>query len=200
MWMPTNIDIHLNFLRTRRTVRRFKPDLIPEETVNRILEIAHFAPSAHDLHPWRFVNLKTTESRAKLGKALIDAMKADMLLESVDETEIEKRRANSVRRLDEAPIIILLCSDSSAVRENKLEEQIMSIQSVSNAGLYLLLAAHAEGLGGNWICWPLYAQDETRRSLNLPTEWNPQAMFFLGLPAEIPARKPTKIQNIVVDR
>ena len=38
----------------------------------------------------------------------------------------------------------------------------MGTQSVALAGLQLLLAAHAEGLGGTWICWPLFAPDETR--------------------------------------
>lgn len=65
----------------------------------------------------------------------------------------------------------------------------MSVQSVANAATYLLLAAHAEGLGGNWICWPLYAQEETRTALELPETWEPQAMIFLGWPAESPGEK-----------
>jgi nitroreductase len=62
----------------------------------------------------------------------------------------------------------------------------MGTQSVALAGLQLLLAAHAEGLGGTWICWPLFAPEETRQSLDLPSEWEPQAMIFLGYPAEEP--------------
>ncbi len=71
----------------------------------------------------------------------------------------------------------------------------MGIQSTALAGLQLMLAAHAEGLGANWICWALYAQVEVRTALNLPKSWQPQAIFFLGYTDEEPqqtTRKPVK--------
>ena len=65
----------------------------------------------------------------------------------------------------------------------------MAVQSVAAVGLQLLLAAHAEGLGGNWICWPLYAQETACKALDLPETWEPQAMFFLGYADEEPREK-----------
>jgi coenzyme F420-0:L-glutamate ligase/coenzyme F420-1:gamma-L-glutamate ligase len=62
----------------------------------------------------------------------------------------------------------------------------MGTQSVALAGLQLLLAAHAEGLGGTWICWPLFAPEETRQVLGLPSIWEPQGLLFLGYPLEQP--------------
>ncbi len=125
-------------------------------------------------------------------------MRADMLAEGAPESEIEARVARSLRRMDEAPVVILLCRDTTAVRTDAPEETIMSIQSVAAAGLQLLLAAHAEGLGGNWICWPLYAQEETRAALELPETWEPQAMFFIGYSAEIPETRERKPLNEIV--
>jgi coenzyme F420-0:L-glutamate ligase / coenzyme F420-1:gamma-L-glutamate ligase len=119
-------------------------------------------------------------------------MRADMLSEGAPEADIENRVATSLRRIDEAPVIILLCRDVIAVREHKREDEIMAIQSVANAATYLLLAAHAEGLGGNWLCWPLYAQEETRVALELPETWEPQAMVFVGYAAEEPKGKTVK--------
>jgi nitroreductase len=66
------------------------------------------------------------------------------------------------------------------------EEALMGTQSVALAGLQILLGAHAEGLGGTWICWPLFAPAETRIALGLSTEWEPQGMLFLGYPFEQP--------------
>lgn len=190
--MPTNADDLHTFLRTRRSIRRFKPDPVPDEAVLRLLATATYAPSAHNLQPWRFVVAQTSVSRARLAHALTSAMRRDMTAEGTPESEIEARVARSIKRINEAPVLILLCRDVSAVREHKPQDTIMAIQSVANAATYLLLAAHAEGLGGNWICWPLYAQEETRQALDLPETWEPQAMIFIGRADEEPESKELK--------
>lgn len=186
--MPTNADELHNFLRTRRSIRRFQPDPstgsgqrpIADEVIARILETANHAPSAHNLQPWRFVVPPTSVGRTRLAQALTASLRADMTRAGASESEIEKRVAVSLRRIADAPVIILLCRDRSAVRAETPEEQIMSIQSTAAAGTVLLLAAHAEGLGASWVCWPLYAQEATRAALDLPETWDPQAMFFVG--------------------
>jgi F420 biosynthesis protein FbiB-like protein len=212
--MPTSADELHDFLRTRRSIRRFlgpaaktgKPDPIPAPVIERILTTAAFAPSAHNLQPWRFVVIPSphvvTDSSVKtrLAQALTSAMRADMLSEGAPESDIEKRVANSLRRMDKAPVILLLCRDVTAVREHKREDEVMAIQSVANAATYLLLAAHAEGLGGNWICWPLYAQEETRAALELPETWEPQAMFFVGYADEEPKEKAVKPLSEILKR
>jgi coenzyme F420-0:L-glutamate ligase/coenzyme F420-1:gamma-L-glutamate ligase len=116
-------------------------------------------------------------------------MSADMRAESAPAAEIEKRITISLRRIDEAPALILLCRDVTDVRADTPEEAAMGVQSVAMAGLQLLLAAHAEGLGGNWICWPLYAQSETRMALGLPDGWEPQGMVGIGYSDEDPKEK-----------
>ena len=112
-----------------------------------------------------------------------------MVAGGAPQSEIDSRAKRSLRRLDEAPVVILLCRDVTAVRGEEPEEVTMAIQSVAAAGLLLLLAAHAEGLSGNWICWPLYAKEATRKALNLPEAWEAQGMFFLGYTYEEPKEK-----------
>ena len=177
------------FLRTRRSIRRFRPNPVPDAVLRRVLETAIHAPSAHNLQPWRFVIVQGVEARARLADALTARMRADMTAEGAPAKAIEARVARSRRRLHEAPAVILLCRALDAVRRDEPEEHHMGVQSVAAAGLQLILAAHAEGLGGNWICWPLYAPAETRAALSLPETWAPQAMFFLGYPAEKPGEK-----------
>jgi len=121
-----------------------------------------------------------THKRKDLGIALTDKMVQDMTAANVPRREISARVERSLHRLEEAPVVILLCRDVTAIRGVEPEEVTMAIQSIAAAGLQLLLAAHAEGLGGNWICWPLYAQEVAREALGLPETWEPQAMFFLG--------------------
>ncbi len=194
----TSTELH-HFLRTRRTIRRFKVDPVPDSVIERILTTAACAPSAHNLQPWRFVVASDASARSRLGQALTSKMRVDMQAAGASESEIEKRVANSLRRIDEAPVLLLLCRDVTAVRADTPEETIMATQSVAAAGLQLLLAAHAEELGGNWICWPLYAQEETRAALELPATWEPQAMFFIGYADETPKEKiPALIEAVTI--
>lgn len=172
------------FLRSRRSIRKFNGQRIPDTILHEILETAAFAPSAHNLQPWRFVLVESESARQLLAQALTEKMQTDMCRESAPEAEIRSRAQRSMRRIAEAPHIVLLCRDSEAVRIHSTEEVLMGVQSVAMAGLQLMLAAHARGLGANWICWPLYAQAETIRALNLPAAWQPQGMVFLGCPAE----------------
>ncbi|MFL7871110.1 MAG: nitroreductase family protein [Anaerolineales bacterium] len=190
-------DLH-NFLRTRRSVRRFKTDPVPAPVIERILETATYAPSAHNLQPWRFVVVTDISAKNRLGQALTGKMRADMIAIGAPRGEIDLRAERSQQRLDEAPVVILLCRDVTAIRRDDQEEITMSIQSVAAAGLQLLLAAHAEGLGGDWICWPLYAQEAARAALDLPDTWEPQAMFFLGYTDGEPKEKALKSLEEVV--
>ena len=186
------------FLRTRHSIRRFKTTPIPAPVIRRILKTATFAPSAHNLQSWRFAVIETTAAKTRLGKVLTDKMRLDMTTEGTSQTEIDSRAERSLRRIYEAPVIILLCRDVTIIRKEEPEEHIMAIQSVALAGLQLMLAAHAEGLGSNWICWPLYAQEAVRDALDLPTTWEPQGMIFLGYAAEEPGEKETKPLDRVV--
>ncbi|MGA2490088.1 MAG: nitroreductase family protein [Anaerolineales bacterium] len=185
-----NDDLHA-FLRSRRSIRHFKPDHVPGEIVQRILETAICAPSAHNLQPWRFVVLTSNETKLDLAEAIAGKFQQDMTTDGFPEADIQARVGQTIRRAGEAPVIVILCRDRTmikpqpdAVRERA--EALMGVQSVALAGLQLLLAAHAEGLGGTWICWPLFAPDETRRALGLASNWEPQGMVFLGYPAETP--------------
>ena len=196
--MPTNADDLRAFLRSRRSIRRFRPDHVADEVVARLLATAAHAPSAHNLQPWRFVVINNDQSASSaqsadkkilLAQALTSALRADMLSAGAPASEIEKRVNTSLRRIHAAPVLILLCRDITAVRAETPEENTMSIQSAAAAGTYLLLAAHAEGLGANWICWPLYAQEQTREALELPETWEPQAMYFIGWANEEPTEK-----------
>lgn len=196
----TNTSLR-DFLRSRRSVRRFKADPVPDSVIENLLATATFAPSAHNRQPWRFAVVKDPAARQRLGAALTSKMRADMQAEGAPQSEIEARVTRSLRRIDEAPALILLCRDVTDVRVDTPEEALMGTQSVAAAGLQLLLAAHAEGLGANWICWPLYAQVETRVALDLSKDWEPQGMIIIGHPNEEPKEKSFKsLQNMMAIR
>jgi F420 biosynthesis protein FbiB-like protein len=188
-WMKKD-DLHA-FLRSRRSIRHFKPDPVPHDCIQRILDTAIFAPSAHNLQPWRFAVITSTATKSRLAEAITARFRQDMIIDGVPEADIQERVERTVRRAGQAPVIIILCRDTTQIKPEQdslrlQKEALMGTQSVALAGLQLLLAAHAEGLGGTWICWPLFTPDETRHALGLVKEWEPQGMLFLGYPDETP--------------
>lgn len=122
----------------------------------------------------------------------------DLAGDSLSEEEINLKASRSVDRITGAPVVIVLCADMSDMdvypdeRRNKAEYS-MAVQSAANAGMQLLLAAHAEGLGCVWVCSPLFAQTAVQTALDLPNSWEPQAMYFIGHPAGIPEPRQRKL-------
>ena len=190
-------DLH-DFLRSRRSIRRFRPDPLPAAVIRRILETATYAPSAHNDQPWRFAVVTDLSVKARLAEAMAADFRRDLEKEGLPEADIAARLERSRRRIQEAPVVVILCMDATGMNnypdpKRQQAEMTMAVQSTALAGLQLLLAVHAEGLGGVWTCGPLFTPETVRAALDLPATWQPQAMLFIGYPAEspsIPERKP----------
>lgn len=185
------------FLRTRRSIRRFKTDPVPDSVLTDILHTATYAPSAHNRQPWRFIVLTDSSAKKHLSDAMAEEFRRDLQKDNFSTEEIAKKVAKSQERITNAPVVIILCVDMSEMdnypdERRRKAEYIIGIQSAANAGMQLLLAAYAEGLGGVWICSPMFAQETVQKALNISKMWEPQAMFLLGYPVEIPAFKGRK--------
>ena len=48
----------LDVLISRKSIRRYKPDPVPDEMIDKILEAARWAPSGENYQPWRFVVIR----------------------------------------------------------------------------------------------------------------------------------------------
>jgi F420 biosynthesis protein FbiB-like protein len=200
--LTSTTDLH-NFLRTRRSIRRFKPDPVPDSIIQNILTTATFAPSAHNRQPWRFCVVTTSDVKQKLADVMGIEFKRDLEADGLPQEEIQKRVTRSRERILAAPVVIILNLDMSEMdmypdKKRRQAEFRMAMQSVASAGLQLLLAAHAEGLGGVWVCSPLFAQEIIQKILNLPETWEPQGMLFIGYPDVFPeARERKSLDEII---
>jgi coenzyme F420-0:L-glutamate ligase/coenzyme F420-1:gamma-L-glutamate ligase len=199
----TGINSLHEFLRTRRSVRRFKPDPVPDSVIERLLTTASYAPSAHHRQPWRFV-VVTAAAKARLADAMSVDFQRDLTKDGVAPEEISRQVARSKSRIQAAPVVVVVCMDTKQLDEypdalRRQAERTMAIQSVAAAGLQLLLAAHAEGLGGVWVCSPLFAPRAARKALRIQNSWDPQGMCFVGYPEVIPAARERKpLEEITV--
>ena len=147
-----------------------------------------------------------TDSSVKenLANAMAVEFKRDLEKDKLPQAEIQKRTTRSRERIISAPVVIILSVDMSNMdiypdEKRNTAEYLMATQSVANAGMQMLLAAHAEGLGGVWICSPLFVQETIQTVLELPKTWEPQAMFFVGYPQDIPeVRERKSIHEITI--
>lgn len=129
---------------------------------------------------------------------MAEEFQRDLANDKLPPEDIKKRIERSYDRVTSAPVVSLLCVDMTEMdaypdTRRKKAEYIIATQSVANAGMQFLLAAHAEGLGGVWVCSPVFAQEAVQQALDIPPTWEPQAMFLLGYPLDTPAvreRKP----------
>lgn len=179
----------LDLFRARRSIRRYTAQPLPREMVERLLEAARWAPSAHNRQPWRFVVVERGGASLRLAEAMAARLRADRLADGDPPEAVEQDAARSQARILNAPVLILLCLTMAEMdvypdTRRKQAEYLMAVQSVALAAQNLLLAAHAEGLGACWLCAPLFCPDTVRAALDLPTDWEPQALITLGYPAD----------------
>jgi len=196
---------HHDFLRSRRSIRRFTLDRVPDASIDRILTTAIYAPSAHNRQPWRFCVLNAAEAKSRLADAMAEDFRKDLLRDELPLAEVTTRIEQSRSRIVSSPLVIVMCMDMSEMdvypdTRRTEAERMMAIQSTAAAGLQLLLAAHAEGLAGVWTCGPLFAPQAVRDALDLDASWEPQAMFFIGHPDQQPREKALKPLEAVVRR
>jgi nitroreductase len=57
----------MNVVKTRRSIRKYKPDPVPENILSQILEAARLAPSAGGHQPWHFIVVKDQKTKKELG-------------------------------------------------------------------------------------------------------------------------------------
>jgi F420 biosynthesis protein FbiB-like protein len=200
--MPTPLE----FLQSRRSIRRYRPDPVPPALIEQMLTAAAWAPSAHNRQPWRFAIITQAAAKHKLAAAMGAKLRADLSADGLPLALIEKDAGRSYQRITGAPLLILLClsmidMDSYPDERRQQSEWLMAVQSTALAGQNLLLAAHALGLGACWMCAPLFSPDVVCQTLDLPADWQPQALITIGYPAETPekTRHPLHTRVLFVD-
>jgi coenzyme F420-0:L-glutamate ligase/coenzyme F420-1:gamma-L-glutamate ligase len=191
-----------DFIFSRRSIRRFRPDSVPEDSIRRMLAGAHAAPSAHNTRPWRFVVLRDATLRRTLAEHMAAAYARDATADGQKPEAIQQRNTRSVERITRAPLAILACMDETCLPQNDGRgaegERLLLAQSVAAAVQNLLLAAVAEGLGACWLCAPAFCPQAVSETLGLPGGWTAQALILIGFPAEAPHRPEGRAVDEVV--
>lgn len=203
--MSSSVDFLLETMVKRRSIRRYQPRPVARELVERLLEAAIWAPSAHNRQPWRFCVVDTVERKETLAQAMGARLRSDLERDGTPAELIEKDVARSYARITGAPVLIVLCltmidMDQYTDERRNLNEYLMAAQSTAMAGQNLLLAAEQSGLAACWMCAPLFCPDVVRDVLHLPEDWQPQALITLGYAAEAREKNRRPLETSVLWR
>ena len=179
----------------RRSIRKFKPDPVPDDLINQMLEAARLAPSGTNRQPWRFQVIKDAELKKKLAE---DAAFGNQVVA-------------------DAPVIIVCGSELlTFVKGHKLAppggeyygadsddpEELKKFQTDAHiytaiAVEHMVLTATAIGLGTCWLQRLRYGQ--VARILGWPRHIPAFTFLLVGYPDESPAAKPRlSIDDIVL--
>jgi len=188
-------------VKSRRSVRIFKPTKVPRSLIRAMLNLARWAPSAHNAQPWRFVVIDDEHLKKKLATEMGEAWRSDMLKDGVRKDMAEKIvRLESRDRVTKSPVVIIACLTMEDMHKypdtrRQKAEYVMAVQSVAAYVQTLLLITHYHGLGACWICAPLFCQNTVRKVLGLPRKLEPQAMIIMGYPDKKPSPPSRKSLN-----
>ena len=61
-----NMEV-MDAIKARRSIRKFKPDAIPDELITRVMEAARLAPSGSNRQPWHFIVVSDPETKSRMG-------------------------------------------------------------------------------------------------------------------------------------
>lgn len=147
-------------VRTRRSIRAFKPDHVEDEKLNRILEAARLAPTAANRQPIYFVVVKDEKTK----QALKDAYRQEWFYT--------------------APVIICACSIPKQAWVRNDGKNYCEVD-VAIAMDHLVLGAWTEGLGTCWIA--AFKPAIVKDVLKLPEGIEPVALTPLGYPKDVPS-------------
>ncbi len=174
----------LEAIKTRRSVPRLRPDPVPREVIEQMLEAAVWAPNHRLTEPWRFYVL-TGEAKRRF---------AEIRRQFRATTFPNPEAPEAVRALDKlyqdtlaTPALIVPTvhlPDDEEIRDENIAATFMAIQN-------MMLVATDLGVGTYMRTGPLRDDPALRTLLGLEQDRRILAVVYVGYPSEIPQKRRT---------
>jgi len=139
----------------RYSVRNFKPEHLPQEIIDKLLDAAHKAPTGCNYQPQRILILNTDESQEKLKSCT-------------------KCHFN-------APTAMLVCHNKDESWRRRSNGELSSYVDAAIVTTHIMLAAHNIGVGSCWVM--AFEPQAMRENFNIPENIDPVALLVMGYPA-----------------
>lgn len=198
-------------VRKRRSVRRFKPDPVPDEYIEKMIEAARWAQSGANAQPWEFIIVKDRATKDKIVECFQVLRQRSW---DIEKTRVDELRHNGVREaptkppsFGDAPVFIVVCGDPRTVQSSVLITHFLPneggpmahfLKNMGNTTQILNLAAAALGLGAAWISVNVSIEGRLKALLNVPEEIAIHTIVPVGYPDyEPPAPYRRNLKEII---
>ncbi len=204
-------EIHMDYegflklVKTRRSIRSFKADPIPDEYVERIIEAARWAPSGANSQPWEFIVVKDKQIKDRIVDIVNEHSEYSRKVELTREEDLRFPGVSGPVRepgYKNAPVFIILCGDPRTKEAYPLltlstRGDSHFTSGLASAFLYMTLAATTLGLGSQWVSATgnPFVKCLLRGLLEIPEKLEIYDMLVLGYPASQP--KPRLVRERV---
>jgi len=151
-------------IQTRRSVRGFTGENVGDEAITSILEAGRWAPSGLNNQPWRFIVVRSPETKVEMSKLTVYGP-----------------------TIKNAPLLVVVFLD-----KEHIYNYVKDVQSIGACIQNMLLCIHSLGLGGVWLGEILKSSEMVNKVLDAPDSFELMAVIAIGHPAkkpQIPERK-----------
>jgi nitroreductase len=185
--MPGDTQADLfEIIRTTRSMRRLKPDLVPNELIRKILEAGTCAPSGGNMQRWRFVVVRDPQIKQVVGalyrrawdEIVAPRYRSGEPAPGTDHQRFDRMLAAAehlAHHIHEAPVWIVPCLQGESPTRTAGSSIYPAVQN-------MLLAARALGLGATLTTLYLSFETEAEAALGLPPDWHSYALIPIGYP------------------
>ncbi len=178
----------LDAIHSRRTIKEFKPDPVPDAVIERALNAGLWAQNHRLTEPWRFIVLGPATQRA-LAEAGAEAQLRG-LAPATDAATLAKVQTAARQKILAKPRIVAVTYLLSGDALQRREDYAATCCAIQN----IQLAAWAEGLGMQWNTGKQTQQPQTYTLLGIdPAAEEIAGLLYFGYPALVPPpvmRKP----------
>ena len=185
-----------------RSMRRLKPDPVPDELVWKLIDAAVRAPSGGNTQPWRFLVIRDAEKKRFIQERYRRGWDryVQANLRAAAETAVPMTEAEAAARakmigaathladhLHEAPVLLLVCMqprkmDLPPDPESQPPSPAALYASIFPAVQNILLACRAHGLGATLTTLHLLYERAIKAELGIPDEIETVALIPIGWP------------------
>lgn len=204
-----NYEVLKDIIMSRRSIRKFKDQPVPNEVIMELIECARWAPSDTNSQPWKFIATSNKDAINKIEEATQNGItRLQAKADQMGKPEVKRKMeifAKYALVFKCAPTVLLCLSENY---KSKFTEDIFApvdhgaelwedegIKCASIASQNIMLAAHAMGYGSCALSGPMIvAEEDVKRALKIEDKYRIAIMLALGTPEDgiKPAAPPRK--------